>query len=105
MPSAEFDSLNARAPAFAEAGSLEAAHAAWRQALAIEPDAVGVMLELSYVDSLSGRYRAAREWVLRAARSPLRSDEDTTALLRRLRTFNEAAVLHGIVDRLLADSQ
>lgn len=104
MESAAFESLNARATRHAEAGDWAAARADWLEALAIEPGSIAVMLEISYVESLSGRYRSARDWVLRAARAEGGSVDDAVALLQRLRTFNEAAAVREIAKRLLADA-
>ena len=47
------------------------------------------MLEISYVESLAGNYRQARDWALRAADPGPRSVEGAVSLVRRLRTFNE----------------
>lgn len=103
MESTGFELLDERARRHAEAGNWDAARVDWLGALAVDPDSMGVMLELSYVESLSDRYRAAREWVLCAARKAPRSTGDILALLQRLRTFNEASILHAVAGNLLDD--
>ncbi|MBI2397851.1 MAG: sulfotransferase [Xanthomonadales bacterium] len=61
------------------------------------------MLELSYVESLAGNYRIARDWALRAAALESHSIDGRVSLVQRLRTFNEVPVLRGLVARWLCD--
>lgn len=96
-----FEQISQRAQDNAEAGNWEAARKDWLDALAIAPGAVDVMLELSYVESLSGHYRVARDWALRAAKIGPSTSEAVVSLLHRLRTFNETLVIRAIVSRLL----
>ena len=76
------------------------ARATLETALAGDPHNAAVLLQLSYIESLSGRYRAARDHALRAnAAKP--TDADTIReLMSRLRTFNEAGALHDLLARL-----
>ena len=90
-----------RAERHALAGNWDAARAEWLGILAVAPDPADAMLSLSYVESMAGRYRAAHEWTMRAVRAAPRSVDGLLSLMRRLRTFNEAATLRGIVDALL----
>jgi len=94
MAHPDIELLSKRAIAHVETGNWDAARADWLAALRIAPDPAGVMLELSYVESLAGRYRGAREWALRAAAAGPRSAEAMSSLVKRLRTFNESAALH-----------
>lgn len=105
MNSENLEFLKARATRHVEAGDWNSAKADWLSVLAIAPDSADVMLELSYVDSLSGNYRTAREWALRAARARPSSGDAVLALLRRLCTFNEIVVLRALAIRLLADQR
>lgn len=94
--------LGARAVRHADDGDWDSARADWLDALAIVPDSADIMLELSYVESFSNHYRAAREWVLRAARARLESGDAVLALMRRLCNFNEVVILRALAVRLLA---
>ena len=81
--------ISERAEHYSAAGNWAAARSEWLLALPISPDGCGVMLEISYVESLAGNYRQARDWALRAADPGPRSVEGAVSLVRRLRTFNE----------------
>jgi Flp pilus assembly protein TadD len=103
MTSMTLEMLAERAARHAEAGDWDAARADWLAALALSPDSADVMLELSYVESLADHYRAARDWALRAARLAPHAADTQPALLRRLRTFNETAMLREQASRHLDD--
>ena len=103
MAQPNIELLSRRAVGHAEAGDWDAARADWLGALDIAPASAEVMLELSYVESLAGRYRDAREWALRAAQAGPRSFESMSSLVKRLRTFNEGAALHEFAAGLLED--
>ena len=96
-----FKQLSERAASRVETGNWDAARADWLDALAIAPDPAEAMLELSYVESLAGHYRVARDWVLRAAQAGPRSIDAMLSLVRRLRTFNEVPRLRDIARHLL----
>jgi tetratricopeptide (TPR) repeat protein len=64
------------------------------------PEDPKVLVQLSYVESLAGHYRDAREYLLRACRAKPRDMETAIELVARLRTFNEAEALHRYVDSL-----
>jgi len=97
--------LRQRATHHTEAGQLDAARAAWKQALALAPESPEVMLELSYVESLADRLRMAHTWCLRAAQRPPTAPQDQISLIRRLRTFNEVPALRAFVAQLLEQAR
>ena len=97
--------LSQRAHQQAQAGNWNAARKAWLDALALAPGSAEVMLELSYVESLSGHYRVARDWALRAAGAGPVATDAVVSLVNRLRTFNELAELRALVARLMADAR
>jgi len=101
MESRTFVQVSQHAEQLMQAGDWSLARDAWLGALEIAPDQAQVMLELSYLESLAGNYRLARDWALRAARSRPRCVEGMVSLVHRLRTFNEVAVLRGIALGLL----
>lgn len=74
--------------------------ACFRDILAISPEDPKVLVQLSYVESLAGHYRNARNYLLRACRAQPRDPETARELVARLRTFNEAEALQGYVDSL-----
>lgn len=85
--------ISERAEHYSAVGNWAAAKSEWLLALPISPDGSEVMLEISYVESLAGNYRQARDWALRAADPGPRSREGAISLVRRLRTFNELRCL------------
>ena len=86
----------------AHAGNKQWAQAAacFRAILSISPEDPRVLVQLSYVESLAGHYRDAREFLLRACRAKPRDPETARELVARLRTFNEAEALQGYVESL-----
>jgi Flp pilus assembly protein TadD len=104
MSPANLELLSNRATRHAEAGNWEAARAGWLAALALAPGSADIMIELSYVESLAGHYRQARDWTLRAASATSRSVGAIPALVKRLRTFNDTVLLRELVARLLEDA-
>ena len=97
-----FEQLRARAQGHMDGGDWDRARSDWLAALALAPDSCEALLELSYVESLAGRHRAARDWTLRAARAAPRTADDLQSLVRRLRTFNEVPLLRELAGRLRA---
>jgi len=71
--------------------------AAFEALLARRPDDVRAPVQLSYLHSLEGRYRIAREYALRAAALKPRDVEIVRELVARLRTFNAAGALDALV--------
>lgn len=69
-------------------------------ALAIEPGHAGVLLQLSYIESFAGHYRKARQYAAASATALPRDPEVLLELLPRLRTFNEASMIHACLSRL-----
>ena len=68
--------------------------------LAASPQDAKVLVQLSYVHSLAGHYRSARDYALRAAATYPREPAVVGELVARLRTFNAVEELHACVDRL-----
>ena len=96
--------LFARAERHAEAGDWSAARGDYLRVLALEPRHADAMLQLSYAESIAGRYRAAHAWALRAARADAPGrPEGMLDMVRRLRTFNEARALRDYAARLLGE--
>jgi tetratricopeptide (TPR) repeat protein len=95
--------LRALARQRADAGDLRGAGEAFRQLVALDAGDADALLQLSYLESLQGRYRAAREFAMRAAAAV---DPANGAVLRelasRLRTFNEVPLLFACVERHVA---
>jgi tetratricopeptide (TPR) repeat protein len=61
--------------------------------LALQPGHTASLVQLSYIESLQGRYRSARDHALRAAANRPRDLQVLAELTKRLRTFNEVEVL------------
>jgi tetratricopeptide (TPR) repeat protein len=68
--------------------------------LAASPQDARTLVQLSYVHSLAGHYRLARDHALRAAAARPREPAVVAELVARLRTFNEVEALHACVERL-----
>ena len=91
--SGDLKQLWERAESLASAQQWDAAIACFRQFAQARPNDPKSFVQLSYVESLAGRYRIAREYALHAASLRPRDAETVTDLFARLRTFNEANVL------------
>lgn len=80
--------------------------ACFKAILAVAPGDPKVLVQLSYVESLAGHYRRARDYILQASRVRPRDQDTAREVLARLRTFNEAVELRryvallGPIDRL-----
>lgn len=72
----------------------------YESALARNPGDAHVLVQLSYVHSLAGGYRKARDYALQAAAAKPRDPGVIRELIARLRTFNEAGALHECIARL-----
>jgi tetratricopeptide (TPR) repeat protein len=82
------------------AGDLPAAREVLTAVLADAPGHARALLQLSYVESLEGRYRAARSYALQAHNTRPRDEVVVQELVRRLRTFNEARAIHECLQAL-----
>ena len=98
MPSSTIQQLGEQAARASSNGDWRGASKAYLQMLELRPGDSGLMLELSYVASLAGKYREALMWAREVADSPVGLSSETAAsLVRRLRTFNEALPLQRLV--------
>ena len=68
--------------------------------LAIAPGDPKVLSQLSYVKSLAGHYRQARDLILRASNARPRDADTAREIVARLRTFNEARELRRYIGSL-----
>jgi tetratricopeptide (TPR) repeat protein len=104
-PHSRIAQLSATAQEHAVARDFDRASACFVQALELRPGDPELLLQLSYMQSLAGRYRQAREHALEAALAPGTSAQVVKELLTRLRTFNEIPSMLGCIDRLLPMSR
>lgn len=95
------------AQALWEQAELHASRKEWAQAtecfnalLARSPEDPKILVQLSYIHSLAGHYRVARDHALRASRAKPRDPAVVRELVARLRTFNAAPALNECVERL-----
>jgi len=94
------DSLLERAERLAAHRDFAQARQALHAARTLAPNDARAPLQLSYVESLDGHYRAARDAALQAHTLGPRSDAAMQELVRRLRTFNETGALRHCLQRL-----
>ncbi len=99
-PGHRIDPLRQQAELHATRKEWPQATACFEALLAKRPNDADVLLQLSYVASLAGHYRLAREHALRAHRAAPREPAVVQDLIARLRTFNEAVALHACIERL-----
>ena len=71
-----------------------------RELLAGTPGHPGLLVQLSYVESFQGHYRAAHQCALDAAAAPPTGEQVASDVIARLRTFNEMARLCDYMHRL-----
>ena len=71
-----------------------------RELLARTPGHPGLLVQLSYIESFLGHYRAAHQYALAAASAPPTGEVVATDVIARLRTFNEMAALGAYLRRL-----
>lgn len=76
------------------------AMATYHAILAQHPEHPGTLVQMSYVASLAGQYRAAHDYAMRAHKAHPRDLGVVAELAKRLRTFNEAQALHDSLQRL-----
>ena len=96
----DIDSLLERAERMAAQRDFAQARQGLHAAQTLAPDDARAPLQLSYVESLGGHYRAAREAALRAHALKPRNEASLQELVRRLRTFNEAGAIRDLLQRL-----
>ncbi len=90
---ASISELSQRAEQLAGQRNWGEAESLYRQILARQPGHGESLVQLSYIASLQGHYRAARDYALAAAGSRPKELQVLSELAKRLRTFNEAEVL------------
>lgn len=73
--------------------------------LSQRPGDADVLLQLSYVESLAGHYRRAREYALQAQQARPRDPNVVRELIARLRTFNEPRAVQACIEQLRPWSQ
>jgi tetratricopeptide (TPR) repeat protein len=74
---------------------------ALQQLTTLAPGSARAWIELSYVESFRGHYRAASNAITSAARIPRPPSADLADILARLRTFNDATTVREIARKLL----
>ncbi|MES2859535.1 MAG: sulfotransferase [Pseudomonadota bacterium] len=77
------------------------AAAGLRELVTIAPHLARAWIDLSYVESFQGHYRAAAEAARRAKHASQRTRSDTSDLLARLRTFNDGCGVRELSQALL----
>ncbi|MGH8061666.1 MAG: tetratricopeptide repeat-containing sulfotransferase family protein [Pseudoxanthomonas sp.] len=93
--------LAAAAEKHAGAGEFAQAIACYESALALAPGDPNLLLQLSYMHSLSGHYVEARGYAMRAHAVGTKSEPVLKELIARLRTFNEIPALLECIERML----
>lgn len=96
---AQVGSLLAAAESYAANRDWPRAIEAYESILKFRPGDAYALVQLSYVHSLAGRYRAARDYALRAAAARPSDARVLRELIARLRTFNDAEALHDCINR------
>lgn len=89
-----------RAEGHASRSEWQEAIAAFEVILAGSPGDPKVLCQLSYLESLRGRYRAAHARILQASKVRPRDTETAREVLSRLRTFNETRALSQYIASL-----
>lgn len=102
QPLAQIRNLLAGAETYAAQKDWPRAIQAYESVLKIRPGDANALVQLSYVHSLAGHYRIARECALRAVAARPAEPQVLRELVARLRTFNEAEALHECIARLPA---
>ena len=93
--------LIAAAEKHAGAGGFDRAIACYESALALAPGDANLLLQLSYMHSLSGQYLEAHGYTMRAHAACPKSEPVIKELIARLRTFNEVPALLECIERML----
>lgn len=92
--------LSRQAEQYAGQRDWDRAKANYHAILAQQPQHAATLVQLSYVESLQGHYRAAHDYALRAFQAKPREPGVVAELIKRLRTFNEAQALHALLEQL-----
>lgn len=100
MTDSSLASLRHHAEARAAQRDWPGAISSFEAILARRPDDADVLVQLSYMESLSGHYRRARGYALRASLQTPGDARVVTELVARLRTFNEIAAVNRVLDLL-----
>ncbi|KAF1718266.1 sulfotransferase family protein [Pseudoxanthomonas yeongjuensis] len=93
--------LIATAEKHATTGEFARAIDCYGAALTLDPDDANLLLQLSYMHSLSGHYVEAHAYALRAHAAAPKSEPVIKELIARLRTFNEIPALLECIERML----
>lgn len=100
MESSETERLKLQAERYASTRDWAAAENCYLRILEARPRDAQAWIQLSYVQSLSGQYRAAASSALKAANADTHGDETSKEILARLRTFNAIPELDSFVGKL-----
>ena len=100
MNTIAISSLRSQAEQHAARGDFGQAIACHEAILRQSPGLVDSLLQLSYLHSLAGHYRAAHDFILRAQTSPQATPAQLAEMIARLRTFNEIPALRQLLQRL-----
>lgn len=95
----DIQALRASAQSLAASGDLAGAQRGYEAVLAREPGDADALLQLSYIESLSGHYRAAHARALQAHAARPSQPAVVAELAARLRTFNEIELLFECIGR------
>ena len=94
------EALRAQAKELVRAKQWAKAADVLRELLQIYPNNPEILTQLSYMESLSGHYRAAKNYALSAGKFASPDAEVFEDQLARLRTFNEGEILCRMIERL-----
>ncbi|WDS37345.1 sulfotransferase [Pseudoxanthomonas sp.] len=104
-PASVFSVLLERAEDSATRGDIAHATQLYSQALDARPEDPYTLVQLSYMHSLSGHYRQAQDFALRAHATATCAPKVLLELIARLRTFNAVPELLECVERMLPASR
>jgi len=92
--------LAAQAEQHAAQGDYSRAIGCHQAILELAPGHVDSLLQLSYLYSLAGHYRAAEAWIQHAWSSARATPQQLAGMIPRLRTFNDIPALRAVLQRL-----
>lgn len=96
----EIDRIERQAELHASRRQWKEAIDCFKRALDLAPQNAHLLLQLSYIESLDGQYRAARKHALDAFAFQSRDPEVNHELIARLRTFNASRQMDACLERL-----